>query len=234
LVSHISGLNLERLSKDNIIESELLAVGSILHWAPERDKPYPVWGSGTLGADPLNSGLFKVNLLRGPLTKSLLDIQGNIPFGDPGLLASQVWERSNEEKYDWGIIPHWSQKDSPWVKRLLKDTKNSIVINVNNPDMTQIMSQISSCKHIAATSLHGLVIADSYRIPSVWLWEDNSTRRVQWKYFDYFAGIGRNNIKNVNINKIESLAKIKLNSDEYAYFDKLDSVCSRIISAFPL
>lgn len=230
IVSHVSK---RKINKASIQDADLLSVGSILSWPPARFKPYNIWGSGTLQPGKIDSAKYKIHLLRGPLTKSLLNIPYSVPYGDPGILCSQVWEGSKDKVYEWGIIVHLNQRKQDWVDRLQKNSKNSILINLNDKDIPKVMRLISSCKKIASTSLHGLVIADSYRVPNIWLWRGALHSGGQWKFFDYFSGINRDYVDNVDPEAIDSLDGVVLKAGQFGYFSKIESVSSQIISAFP-
>ncbi len=231
----ISYLTNKKIKKVTEADTDLIGIGSILNRFPKRQKPYEVWGTGTLCPSEIKGkDHFKVSLLRGPLTKSLFDKDLHVPFGDPGILASIVWSENPQKIYDWGLIVHYSQAYKPWVKKLIDKTPNSILINVKNSNLAELMSQISSCKNIASTSLHGLIIADSYCIPNIWIWDDNIHMGGQWKFFDYFSGIDRYYIDNVNPLKINSLSEIKLENANFKYFSQIENVQSRVIKSFPL
>ena len=129
---------------------------------------------------------------------------------------------------------HGGQEKKQWVQDLIKNTPNIILISAKNEDFLELMSQISSCRKIASTSLHGLIAADSYRIPNVWLWDKNLHKGGQWKFFDYFSGINRFYVDNVDPNAINSLSLINLDQINFRHFDSIDSVQKRIIDTFPL
>src|SRR5690606_18631551 len=158
----------------------------------------------------------------------------NVVYGDPGLLSSTIWPEVKEKKFDWGIIVHFSQENQHWVKNILKNTPNSILISVKNNDMNNLMSTISACRNIASTSLHGLVVADSYCIPNYWLWDNNLHKGGQWKFFDYFAGIKRKNIDNIDPKTISSLSSLNQATSEFKYFDNIYDIQQRILKTFPL
>lgn len=223
------------IHRTHIAHADLLGIGSILDWAPERKRLYPVWGSGSLKSSYIKENNYRPYLLRGPLTHSLFTSSTKIiPYGDPGLLCNRIWPHHKETLHDWGIIPHHSQLNKPWLKRLRENTHNSIIIDVTNRDIPFLMKQISSCKAIASSSLHGLIIADSYQIPNIWLWETELHHGGQWKFFDYFSGIGRQAIENINPDYLEDLNSIQLNHYNYNHFKQIDKICNRIVDAFPL
>lgn len=232
VVSFVSNKQVEYV--EDIKNTDILGIGSILEWPPKRERVYEVWGSGTLAPQVLDESKYKVNLLRGPLTQSLLpSLNEVIPYGDPGILCTKIWPMQRTSKYDWGVIIHHSQYKLEWVQKLISSTKNVLFIDLKNPDLKQIMQQINSCKHIASTSLHGLIIADSYKIPNVWLWDNNLHKGGQWKFFDYFSGAGRDYVDNFNPQLYSNLSRIKLKSSQFQYFSKLDSVYDRVINSFP-
>lgn len=231
LVSYLSGRQIKRV---DFAETDLLGAGSILAWPPKREKLYRVWGSGTLAPQDLDTRKFDVSALRGPLTKSLLDIPNAVPYGDPGIISNRIWKGSSKKKYKWGIIPHFTQEKHEWVNNLLKNTPDSILIKTGNRDLSEIMQQISSCEAIASTSLHGLIVADSYEIPNAWLWVKNVNRGGQWKFFDYFAGVNRRYVDNIDPREIRSLNDIELKLSNYRYFNQLGLIKDSIISSFPI
>lgn len=232
IVSHLTNKKIRYVDKK---QTDLIGIGSILNWFPQRESPYEVWGSGTLSpTDLMSDENYNVSLLRGPLTKSLLKKEVIVPYGDPGILTSLIWDKSSQQVYDWGIIVHFKQVNKPWVEKLLKNTPNTILISVKNRDVANLMLQISSCKNIASTSLHGLIVADSYRIPNIWLWENNLHRGGQWKFFDYFSGINRHYIDNINPVKINSLSDIKFQESDFKYFNQIDIAQNRVVKSFPL
>ncbi|MGO2232343.1 hypothetical protein [Psychrobacter sp.] len=231
IVSHLTNKRVKRVTRK---ETDLVGIGSILNWFPKRTEQYEVWGSGTLAPTEIDEKNYNISLLRGPLTKSLLDKEIHVPYGDPGILSSILWPSVAEKKYDWGLVVHHSQVKKLWVKKLMNNTPNSILISVKNGNMTDLMSKLSSCRNIASTSLHGLIVADSYCIPNIWLWDNNIHKGGQWKFFDYFAGINRMYVDNVNPQKIASLAEVKLQEASFKYFNQIENIQNRIIHSFPL
>lgn len=232
IISYLTGKSIKRVEKS---QTDLIGIGSILDWFPERSTSYHVWGAGTLCPTsllPVNN--YKISLLRGPLTKSLISNDTNVDYGDPGILASKIWQANPHKKFDWGVIVHFSQENKQWVKDLVSNTSNCLLISVKNENMGDLMLQISSCNKIASTSLHGLIVADSYCIPNIWLWDNNLHRGGQWKFFDYFAGVNRTYVDNINPQKIKSLNNVDISKNDYRYFDNIYNIQERIVKSFPL
>jgi exopolysaccharide biosynthesis predicted pyruvyltransferase EpsI len=58
----------------------------------------------------------------------------------------------------------------------------------------EILDQISSCELVVTSSLHGLICAHAYGIPTVWAKSINPLIGDNVKFYDYFQSV------NLNIN----------------------------------
>ena len=54
----------------------------------------------------------------------------------------------------------------------------------------RVLEHICSCRAVVSSSLHGLVCADAYGIPNVWL-DEFALEEGHFKFRDYFASQGR-------------------------------------------
>jgi len=170
-------------------------VGSVLQRVTRNSV---VWGTGLISHTPPKiPGGVKFAAVRGPLTRqSLLDAgvpPSEVPevYGDPGLLVPQITGiTSPEEKtHRLGILPHYT--DYAAVKHLEADPAIK-VINIDS-GVLEVTREAVACESILSSSLHGLVLADSYGIPTAWLRVD-SGKRVKgagFKFRDYLASTGR-------------------------------------------
>lgn len=236
----------EMLTSKKIVKAldfnvDLFAVGSVLHRTQfknlnllktlKKEKIY-VWGSGTLEPIDLKyKHKIDVQLVRGPLTAALFKCDKEMIYGDPGLLCSERWNVSVQKKYKWGLIVHHEQYQKEWVKKL-KNKESVLFIDITNDNLKEIMVQINQCEFIASSSLHGLIVADSYEIPNYWLWDDNLHRGGDWKFLDYFLSVGRSLKNKTNPNDLNVLDDIYLDQD-FSYFKSIASIKSNIISSFP-
>lgn len=238
IVEFVSGRKVE---KSSMKDADLLAIGSVL-WFPhkngilaERSSPLHIWGSGAMSAASIGDpNKFRFSALRGPLTHSLIGFKEGITYGDPGILASAVWEGATEPTHAWGLIPHHSHLDRPWVQKFLENTPNSILIDVRDKDIAGSIKKISSCEMIASTSLHGLVLADSYKIPNVWLWDGALHPGATYKFLDYFSGIERRTSDFVHCNNIANLDEINPAMMDIWHFGSIDSKARALAKCFPL
>jgi pyruvyltransferase len=164
----------------------MLSVGSIIEQANENSL---VWGSGSFGDEPPNSlsKSAKYLAVRGPLTRNLLRYNGvKMPrvFGDPALLMPRYYQNLVPVEHDIGFVVRWS--DNKW--KTLPPLEGVKIIDLNSDDVTNVLDQIFSCRKIITSSLHGLIIADAYEIPSAWI-ISNSPRGHEFKFFDYFLSV---------------------------------------------
>lgn len=93
------------------------------------------------------------------------------------------------KKYNIGIIPHFKEQDHPLVKKLHDYYDNSIVIDLTEPPKT-VVETIGSCEYILSSSLHGLIVADSFHIPNMHILFYPMGERILgdgYKYADYYS-----------------------------------------------
>ncbi len=165
---------------------KLLAIGSIFENAKSGDT---IWGTGI---HPRHyAGLYQwdepkpdldVRLVRGPRTrKFLLDRGIDCPelYGDPALLLPLFYQPEIKPIHDVGYIPHLydaRRVRNPWH-----------LIDVRLP-WREVVNQIVQCRKIVSSSLHGLIVAEAYGLPAIWL---RTEIQGEVKYLDYYEGTGR-------------------------------------------
>lgn len=168
----------------------LLAVGSILHYAATGDV---IWGTGFNGSVPVERHSFQtldVRAVRGPKTAAFLEQRGiTVPavFGDPALLTRRLLgERfpTPDVKAPVAIVPNFQDL------ALVSDWENVVSPMLPWP---KVIRAIVGSELVISTSLHGLVIADSFGIPCVYL--RLSEHENLFKYEDYVLGSGRDALK---------------------------------------
>lgn len=232
VVAYVSGRQVEYANPNSC---DLFGIGSLLaqagkahiHERPDGTKPY-IWGTGLLRQIKNN---FLKNVVftsvRGPVTASILGLKG-MKYGDPGLLASMVYGESPYKEDRIGIVPHWTQIDTPELKSILIRESALKLIDVRKPPET-VCHDISSCRHIVSSSLHGLIVADSYGISNTWL---NPVSQGHLKYHDYACSIGRKLVSPVSLSDIQSFIRDDSNY-KVNYSDDILEARESILSSFP-
>ena len=165
--------------------------GSILNHINDRGI---VWGAGlgnlTDGINPQAS----IKSVRGPYTRARalsLGVQCPEVYGDPGLLLPRFYTPQSERgKYDVGIVPHYVDG-----YRAFNWFENLHFIDVFQP-IEKVIDEITSCKRIVSSSLHGIVVAHAYGIPAMWLKISDSIGGDGTKYRDHFASVGMEHVIN--------------------------------------
>ena len=158
--------------------------------------PVILWSAGFLATPKDNEFLtrvsYKVASVRGELSRrhleKLLNSEIDCTTGDGGLLCSR-WIPKQETKYRLGIIPHVKEKSEEVFKTIHDRFSDSIIIDVED-ETEKVLMQISSCECIISSSLHGLIIADSYCVPSKHIVVTDKLSGDGFKFHDYYSSFG--------------------------------------------
>lgn len=130
-----------------------------------------------------------IHALRGEKTRKRLSdiLEKNIScvLADPGILAPMIVEPC-EKRYHVGIVPHHWDVDEEVFEEMLNHYLNSKFIDVHD-EPEKVLKEISQCEYIISTSLHGLIVADSYRIPNCWCEISDRVEGEGFKFHDYFS-----------------------------------------------
>ncbi len=234
----LNPLLIENLSKKKVVWVEpefcnkinYLVIGSILERASTHTT---VWGSGFISqTGKCINPPHKICAVRGPLTRKLL-LQDNIAcpevYGDPALLLPTVYNPKIEKKYKLGIVPHYVDRDNAWLEKL-KNDKDIKILNIQEPNLYTFIDEVLQCEKIASSSLHGLIIADAYDIPSIWIEFSDKIVGGGFKFLDYFASVEREDTEPL---KIDSTTEVEtIYNQFYVYKIKID--LALLMHAFPL
>jgi len=214
LIEKISKKRVVWINHGNSIE-KYICIGSILQRA---DASSIIWGAGFLsGSRQLKQKPKNICAVRGKLTRDIILSQGfDCPeiYGDPALLYPKYYKPENiRKKYKLGIIPHYIDKNNEWFKH--NKSKEVQVIDILS-GINNVIDRILECEMIASSSLHGLIAADAYGVPSKWLEYSDKVIGGGFKFRDYFSSVGR---EHCNSYKIEQQTNIK---DILASFEQYD------------
>jgi pyruvyltransferase len=177
----------------DIQNANLICVGSVARHA--RDNTI------VLGSGMINSRKEKLNpnadwrFVRGPHTRQrVIDCGGSCPeiYGDAAMLLPLLCP-AEEKKYDIGIVPHFVDYDYICAEYENLDpyfNPNYKIINVINDDPLEVAKEISQCKKIISSSLHGIIAAHAYGIPAAWVKFSNKIKGDDIKFKDHYAALG--------------------------------------------
>lgn len=188
LIKQLFGIDVEW---SEIVEADLIGAGSTLEWIATTQnklkKDLYVWGSGYIRnvTPPIYSERVKILALRGQFSH-LPSGAGGIALGDPGLLCDRLFPKPTSKRYSIGIVPHyWNKNDIAFIK-LINKYPALKVIDVGD-DPIEVIRLIGECEFIFSSSLHGLIIADSFGIPNQWVEFDTTIYGNGWEFKDYYS-----------------------------------------------
>lgn len=156
-----------------------------------------IWGTGFVRYKDADTRFYKrkthVCAVRGELSKRRVEAMVghtlDIPTGDAGILASNILDHVPEKRYDVGIIAHYKEQEEPAFKRLLDRYPNPCFIDVRKTPL-EVTEAIAKCETVISSSLHGLIIADSLRIPNIHVVVTNKLLGDGFKFDDYYSAYG--------------------------------------------
>lgn len=204
----------------------LLSIGSVLDLG-KFDAT--VWGSGLQSfrsvIDMYKRSPYRkldIRSVRGPLTRqALTDCGYPCPevYGDPGILLPLIYPTQPEKKKDkreaYGVIHHHSS---------MPDCAGERTISILTADHRRFVDEITGCEKIISSSLHGIIFAESYGIPAVFL--QQKTNKEFIKYYDYYYSTGRYSVKVAH--SLEEALDM-----EPMVLPELDDMRNNILNAFP-
>jgi len=209
--------------------TRLLAIGTI--GQQQRAGTIHIWGSGFENLSRKAGGIvepflgfpevtYKAHALRGPFSARLLKDIG-LPstgvYGDPAWFLPKIFQGQPEKKYELGVIPHLAELEqrspAPIPKATLRRYAGGdsdgikLISTYHEPSWDGFrikVEEILSCKRIISRSLHGLIIAEAYRIPCLYvspidegpqrLSIDTDERILDRRFADAYAGFGLSRI----------------------------------------
>ena len=179
-------------------QAELLGAGSTLEFYVRKMGRPPawkrflwrrdlhVWGTGTLFDEHEIAWPQRLHFhaLRGSLTAARVGV-GDIALGDPGILSNRLIRRPKSQSAV-AVVPHFMD-----MRRLADLPKHWRVVDPEQP-VDDVLAQIASAELVLSSSLHGLIVADSFGIPCVWLgFLGGSPGSPTHKFLDYASVRGR-------------------------------------------
>ena len=218
------------LSLDDYVERKkhLFTVGS---GAVKSYQNMTLWGSGVERELPqmlrrfFQKSWFRkldIRAVRGPMSRDyLMKLGHQCPevYGDPAILMPLIYAGQGEKKYNFSIIPQLVTE-----KGIRGKYPDAHIISMNTDDYKSVIDKIVQSKLIISSSLHGVILADVYGVPSVWY--RGLGKDIDFKYLDYYASTGR------------TVAKVPCSVEEALLCEPLPlpdmkSMQERLMEAFP-
>lgn len=169
------GYDVERVPE--MQDAEVLSAGSLIESASVNAAPgATIWGSGLMHGSPTSTSGLNVAVVRGRLTARAIGMP-DLPTGDPGSLVPHLWGRP-KARWGLGVVRHYVDDDPyPGV---------DVVIDASWP-VDEVIDAIGSCRSIASSSLHGIIVASSWGIPTMRIPHDG-VAGGNFKWIDWMSG----------------------------------------------
>lgn len=163
--------------------AQLVGVGSLLQFVPHEYSGL-IWGTGLIADTPLELPSATAIAVRGALTRRALGLDENVTLGDPGLLASHVLPRP-AVTHRLGLVPHGSHFTDPLLRAIADASPREVKLIDVARGPAAVIRDIASCEAIVSTSLHGVIVADSYGIPACWAMIEPVLIGGDFKFLDH-------------------------------------------------
>ena len=211
-------------------QPHLLAVGSITFMA---NRFSTLWGSGVLnrqvGLQELGPG--QIRALRGRHSAEMMGARGirvpDVPLGDPGIFAADLLRLEGlapRRRSRIVVVPHHGSLRHPAFAAMAEREDVTVVDTLDND--WGLLQDIAGADIVVSESLRGLIYAESFAKPSVWI---SNTEDPNWtfKFNDWFS---------TTFNPQHRPAPLATNIDELARqaewrFSRIDK--AELLQAFP-
>lgn len=163
----------------------IIGIGSIVRYAVPGDI---VFGSGSNRPRLRMAGEgVRFLAVRGPLTRAQI-VGGDVPeiYGDPAILLPLMYRPTRPIKFKRGILPHYVDK-----AKAPAPGPDETVIDIQADDWRTVIDRILECEEIVSSTLHGIIAAEAYGVPTRWAVWGEKIIGGPFKFQDYFLGTGR-------------------------------------------
>lgn len=210
LIQHLTGRPAVNVWPTPAAGAGIVSAGSILGGVDRQNMQ--IWGTGLMGeisppsVKRLSRLKWQIHAVRGELTRHELmkKLEWDVPdvLGDPGLLIADALRPSGSIGSEGiVVVPHYIHK------KFFKGRSDVKIVDVERP-VEEVAAQIANAGVIISSSLHGLIFAQAYEVPWVWLRiGDKPLGGGDFKFNDFFSTLcgDRENIEYAEAESILTL-----------------------------
>lgn len=171
-------------------QPHVLGVGSNTFMANAQST---LWGCGVLnrqvGLPDLQPG--QIRALRGRHSADVMVARGiavpDIPLGDPGIFAAELLRRQGlaaRRRSRVVVVPHHASIRNPAFVDMARIEDVTVVNTLDND--WGLLQDIAGADVVVSESLRGLIYAESFGKPSVWI-SNNEDPSWTFKFHDWFS-----------------------------------------------
>lgn len=201
VVEKLSGLPPRYVPKGDGI----LAIGSVIKFAKAGTQ---VWGTGTPRMTDTLAPDADYRAVRGPLTRQLvLESGGQVPelYGDAAMLLPLI-RPPVAKQYRLGFIRHYTHADE--AIEVGPDVRQIDLARIGYDDIEAFIDEVNSCEAVISTSLHGLIVAHAYGVPTRRAVFSLSERQIPGdgtKFSDHYQAFGIEEMPALDLSFIPSI-----------------------------
>jgi succinoglycan biosynthesis protein ExoV len=157
-----------------------LGIGSVLDARHPRDAVKLVAGAGYGGYQslPVLDERWVIHWVRGPRTARYLGLDTDCGLGDPAMLLRHAGWQVAGGGCDIGFMPHFeSAGRGAW-----REAASAAGLRLIDPrdEPAAIITAIGGCRLLLSEALHGVIVADTLRVPWVALEPQVPLHRAKW------------------------------------------------------
>lgn len=250
IMRRLFGFEIRRVTP---LTCELSGIGSGLGQFTFSDKPwlasgewftgkmFPetcVWGTGFIRSGherPFYRPKMHFNAVRGELSKKkaekLLGTRLDSVLGDGGILAEQALGERPPKKYSVGVAAHYKEQNHPAFKHILDTTPGALWIDMCGETET-VIRDIASCEVVISSSLHALIVADSFHIPNIHIHVSDAMLGDGFKFKDYYSAYGLDHIPH-EYDGEHTITVSEIIDNYRVPFNKVEMMKENMLRSFP-
>ena len=219
-------------NQKNTLPTHFMFIGSILTFY-NLDNAV-IYGTGIKSPnDTITGKPSKIVSVRGPKTRQRL-LENNIDcpqcYGDPALLLPYVYTPKKTGKKDIILIPNEGTPNDIPLLNTMRENGFSILNMAKYDEWTDIIDSIAGSEFVVSESLHGLIVAEAYGVPSVWVEFIEHPSWWSFKYNDFYESVNKFGEESIKLYENCDLNQITQKAGEW----KRGSIDYRkMIEAFP-
>lgn len=233
LIPLVSGKNIIKVSGNAV--SHMRAIGSLLGSTSSKSI---IWGAGSIDGRPPARKLNRRNVLavRGKLTKQLIESTGislssDLPLGDPAVITPSFYMPKSVKTTKIGVVPHFIDEKRIESLKIIENPDCKI-ISVRQPP-ERFIDELISCEFVLSTSLHGLILADVYKIPNKWIKVSDDLLGGTYKFNDYYSTTDHPKESPIPLASNDEVATLISSVAREAHVKHYTKEVSSLIAAFP-
>jgi hypothetical protein len=232
----LNGWMAERISGKRILHREdVYAVGAtpVHYWIGSHlatacgDPRAEVWGAGFISRTvPITGRPRAIHAVRGWLSDARLREAG-LPapgvVGDAALLLPRLYTpRRDLPRRSLGVIPHVFEREEAFFVQA--GTWDDVRVIDITGGIEEVIDQIVACDRVISSSLHGIICADAYGVPSLWLHGSDKPAGDGFKFLDYFSSVGRPDTGPIPVHAETTRSEVEARFFEYTAKIDLDAL----------